>query len=996
MLVKIIHISDLHIERNFNCDIVLKSMKEALKIKNNEVSNHIILLFTGDLTKCATKQQFSIFENFLLKIKETFESDRKIVHIAFVPGNHDISLNGKCEKFNMKDLILSSNIDNLVKDEIEKMRNFFEFSKKYELFLHNKFFDLKIIKIGEKNIKINLLNTAFFSTLDYTDKENHYFDPSSISNDENISYDCNIMIMHHSSEWFEDKSKEVIDNIVDQSDFYLYGHQHQDNEVKKKSSLGFLCGQFKTFFPDSSSNFYVHIIEITDDNLENKIYSYKAEYNFERKEYVCNLDNPITNNLFPKDITPNSNYNEIANINVNDKKFSLKEIFVMQNLSLKNDELIINSFDDLVDLINKRKYLIIEGSQQSGKTTLLKRIFLHFYSLKKDVYYINFENYKSFNVKNVFRGIVSANYKITYNEFLQKDINKKVLLIDDSSGMTLEFINEAKKHFATIILCKNYLYKSRRDLIITGDALEFEEIRIERFTYKQRLELIHKFCCLYNEQDHKNIISSCVESLISKSNFFDMSSPYYLSLIIDKIISEKLYESKDTADSFSIVFERNITDRLIKSFGESKVQDYFVLLRELSYIMYNSKTYKFTITDLSNTIKICKEKWNFKGNFDDIIPGLKKGNIIIACEDHYRFVDNNYYSFFVANYIRQKKEEEEDIIEDLKNLTSNVAFGNYSDILLFLAYFVGSKKFFENIMFEINKNNQNWDRLSFDKNNSYILKRILKEGVNINLIGESKESYENRIDNDEKVTIKNNETKNDDADYLKNENKNELDEAIKSLKLIEILAKGIASYKTKIDMQTREKMINSLNDAVFKLINKVFSFTDDEYEKLYAEFKAEVESRANVKRKNVTNKSIEKFVTNVLYDLLTTFTLNVLTGIATFSCSKNSIDIIDRLKDYDNEGRLIFDNVLFKTVYYERYGNEKKFVDYMDSIYNKIKSNDHKRLIKRIFLLFTITATISNENIDHCCSLMKINKSKVIEANSPLGKVIKIKDKVQK
>ena len=99
------------------------------------------------------------------------------------------------------------------------------------------------------------------------------------------------------------------------------------------------------------------------------------------------------------------------------------------------------------------------------------------------------------------------------------------------------------------------------------------------------------------------------------------------------------------------------------------------------------------------------------------------------------------------------------------------------------------------------------------------------------------------------------------------------------------------------------------------------------------------------------------------------------------------------MEDFDENGKLIFDNVLFKSIYYERYGNEEKFVDYIDLVYENIKTKDQKHLINRIFALFTITSKISKENIDHCCSLMKIDKNKLLAKNNELNKILKINNK---
>lgn len=993
MLLKIIHISDFHIRSKFSVDYVLNTMEEALNYRNNEVADDVLLLITGDLTNSANEGEFNIFKNFIEKVKENIEKQNKKVYLFFVPGNHDIQLSKKEENRTqqIKNAFSENNIDDFIENDVIKMKNFFAFSSNYNIFTTNNFFDSKILNINNKRIRINLLNTACLSTLDYTDKENHYINPENFNFD-NDRCDCTISLMHHSSEWFEEKSKEAIDLLIKNSDLYLFGHQHKKDTIHSKDSLGFLCGQFKTINYDSSSSFYIHIIEFTDKNLNNNISTYLSTYNDDRKKYICNSEELEKHDLFPKDITINSYYEEMNTIDIEDKKIQLSKIFVMPNLTIKKDDININQFEDLIDFIDDKKYVIINGAQQTGKTTLLKNIFLHYYGSKKKVVYMKKAEI-SYNFKNAIKYAVIENYKnFTYNEFEQLDKQEKILLIDDSTGISKEFLDEAKNVFSIIILCKNHIYKSRSDLLINGEALDFCDIKIERFTLKQRNELIEKFSNLHNENIHNELISICLESVISNNNFIDMSSPYYISVILDKIISEKLYESRDTSDSFSIVFEHSISSKLIKAFGKNKMEDFFILLRELAFIIYSKKEYKITINDLKDAIELCKESWDFKSNLDTTLEGLKKSKIIVSYENDYRFADNNYYSYFVAKYIHNKIENGEDISDILNNLTENIVFGNYSEILLFVAYFVGSKYFFQNIIRQINEGNKNWECISFDKNNSYILKRIIKEGINIPLKIESKQEQVHRLDENEKNKLKNDENKNDEEDFKKT-NSNELDDAIRSLKLIEILAKGVASYKTKLDKPTRRLMILTLKDSLFKFINRVFSLTDEEYEEFYKDIQQSSEEVAKRKNIEIPKEKLEKLITNVLYDLLTTFTLNIFTGIASTSCSKHSISLIDDMEDFDENGKLIFDNVLFKSIYYERYGNEEKFVHYINLVYENIKTKDQKHLINRIFALFTITSKISKENIDHCCSLMKIDKNKLLAKNNELNKILKIKNK---
>ena len=373
----------------------------------------------------------------------------------------------------------------------------------------------------------------------------------------------------------------------------------------------------------------------------------------------------------------------LSKIIIDESEYDIKQVFVMPNLSYNKEEKYINTFEDLIALVSDKKLIYIEGQQKSGKTTIIKRLFTHYHLMGKLVVFIDNDDIKP-NFLNAIKSALSENYvdkNIIDLESNGKDNN--ILFVDDIDFKSQEkfddFIKVCQKYFNTIIITQNSSFLNRKKVLMSSKILDFERIKIERFSLKQRRMLVSNIASLYNCENVELIIKS-LEMIISKDNFFDMTSPYYLSIIIEKILKEKLYEERNTANSFSVVFENNINNKIKNVCGTSQIENYLILFRELSYIAYKkdrNNCYIITNEDICKAHEICKNDWGFKDTIHETKEKILLTNIIKEHNEDYRFSENSFYSYFVAQFLSNSKKQGESIIAEIKNLANNITFGNY-------------------------------------------------------------------------------------------------------------------------------------------------------------------------------------------------------------------------------------------------------------------------------------------------------------------------------
>lgn len=977
MKLEIVHLSDFHVKDLFNFKSLTEKMLDSIYFEDDDVLNKIVICITGDLTYSAMRKQFDYFNAFLEELKEKLVERGKEVVYYIVPGNHDIHLEDDSSR---RPIISNSlekgNIEYLVKEDIDKLKEFFRFSSKFAIFCNDKFIDIHCFDLDGLTIQFNLLNTVIFSSLRKEDKDHHYIPIESLNNMTNDA-DYVVTLMHHSLEWFSEKCRDKVENVLVHSSFHLYGHQHEEDIEKTKKTLGFRNGEINVI-DDIESMYSINLLDLNDSHLEH----YEVKYDETEEKFVRKEKDKKIFVLQKRKLHHNKNHGKIVELSKIETMFGdfpLENIFVMPLLIPKEED--EKSVKNIIELKNEIENSIccIDGITSSGKSTLLKKLFFEFLNTDKYILYaseLNVTNNFEKNLRNLFMD----NYPdLSYDAFSQAPKKEKILLVDNvNSSMESKhkfFLKECQKYFGTIVFINENFYENRSQFV-QYIASSIKSFRIQPFTLQQRKLLIEKYAHHYGDLTSVELINKCIESIIIDETFFDMTIPETLTTIIIKVIKDKLYQERQTHDSFNSVFESSIIEA-IKKCNENLVDETITNIREIAYYMFcksSHECYKVNENEMFEIHEKCKEIWGLRIDFRDLIDIIINSKIMRKKDDYYIFYKNSYYSYFVAKNILEKRNNDDDIQQDLEKLMDNVIFGNYSDILLYIAYFFNSAIFFENIITAVLSKIKDWTELSFDENNHYILNRILREGTNIPDTYESKNEFAKRIDDGERKKIKKISNSSDEERYKKKEYEGEINEVLKIAKYLEILSKGINGYPGKIKKELRTKMVHIVQKSIYKTIFKTFDFSVDEYDELYRL----LYEKLFEKNPQASKLDFEKFITNFLYDTMTTFSLNLISNFARLFVSKNSIKIIDDIRDVNTDGKPIFNNILFKIISYERYGQEEKFVQYLLDHYDDIKNADYKRLLRRVFNLFIITSDISNSNLDRCCSKLHLRKDKIL------------------
>lgn len=738
MKILLLHLSDIHIKDSGFCeDKYIKSIVSTL----TEVPKfeQVILLFSGDVAFSGKSEQYEHAKHFLGKIikniKDKYLDDAKRIHTIIVPGNHDIDFNGQNRnRSEIASVWKENSLQSYIDSDINKMSKFFEFANYNGCFKSKSLVDNIILEYGHYSIQFNLINSASLSILNDINGDNeqglHYLPPMDFEKLHKLgTANVCFTIMHHSLDWFSNTIREQFsDAIVSHSTALFVGHNHiQHSEFKNVDgnsdcmivrggtiqSLG-QASEFNCVILDTETNFLnvygcrsidgdVYEVSLQQERSIEKLYRYR---DFQiNKEFFYEINS--------------ANFNGM----------STNELFVFPSMLHILDEYNntdkIESFDDFVSTIDKCDVCYIEGGDLSGKTQLLRYLYLKSFEkavpLLIDAADIKGESINEIVKANFFKQYTSES-KI-YSKYLQLDKSLKVIFIDnlDKIKHISKFIAEVQAKCGKVIctsrLSLNVDIKEALLAQITEDH-EICRLQIEPFYYKKRKELISKAC----KTLYQRLSDSALSTKTREINDFIMGelkifniSPYFILSYCNNF-SKRTISDRSNLNTFSEVFKANMVKSL-ESVTSYKVETILFILEEIAYQTVISKVYPMSISFITDIVDRYNKLYDQKINVIEFINNLVDAKILKYYGNQYlKFSSESILAFFAGKKISDNRHTEEGRTI-IKALIKNICFGINADIIQFIIAFNNDSRLLNMLICEANSFFDELEEFSFEKNN---------------------------------------------------------------------------------------------------------------------------------------------------------------------------------------------------------------------------------------------------------------------------------------
>lgn len=560
-MIKIIHLSDLHLDSEKDNFKHTKLIEELLTDMEKYVDDNSILIFSGDFLNkggvnftSGINPFDSVKEKFLKPLTDKFPI--LIDKIFFVPGNHEIDRKDldKFKDIPFKENLLNSDgvSDEYVKSilssdkwgEINGLNLYNNFSKDYYenieeeskqiTQLSNSF----ILDVNKRKVGISALNSAWLC-YDNNDRNNILLGKDQIEN--SLSFikntEIKIAIIHHSLDFLNEREQSEIEKIIyGNYDLIFIGHTHElkSDYVNGNRGRYFISVGKSLTAENSKEHIYKNGYSVVGYNPNEKIIAHFRKYDDYAQSFIENNDFDINNGILEIDL-PNINQTELdfpvdkIEIDSNFKGFlddmganfthrskeslSLEDIYVtpfLEKFNVSENEEKVSTFlsekilEDISSEFTNR--VVVLGEENSGKTALCKMFFIKLFSQGFIPIYLKGKDVKQTS-KEEIQKIIKREFSNQYCTNITQLSNcekKIILIIDDFNESPLKL--KYKKNFINNLYELEYPNIVIWDEFFTlGELLESKTIGVDiyeilKFSPKKRFELIQKWTELFNEE----------------------------------------------------------------------------------------------------------------------------------------------------------------------------------------------------------------------------------------------------------------------------------------------------------------------------------------------------------------------------------------------------------------------------------------------------------------------------------------------------------------
>lgn len=895
MKILLLHLTDIHIDSNNHW--VLGKEKLILDVIKDKIYDidKLYFLITGDICFSGSKNEYKSATKFVnnLKIHANIIKKDCRVSIIMVPGNHDCNFSYSdqiretvVEK--MDYVVIGDKDDSVIESCLKVQNDFWDFYRQFNSLPKSRLLYTLNDTIKSKTIRFTCINSAWMSSKE--EKPGSLFFPVKIAErliSENNKADLNISLLHHPVSWFnpntpENNKYELLEFLNANSQIKILGHEHI-NKVTKSTDLN-TDTEILSFagkpLDNNNAEFQSLLIDLNTNTLE--ITSHKWEVNifktiYSKKVQINNNKDSSNGRLKPtEEFLTSINSIEIPLQFEHVDNVKLSNLFVYPDLDRFNSDFEID--DDYIDSFELLKddslsYSIIEGENQSGKTSLLRMIYREAFKKGLTPIIIDGKDLINLNIEKILQSCFKDQYgsKENYDYYTQLEDYKKIILIDNIQNANLnasnlckaiaELSKRSKRLIATISSIYGYISS------IESELPDYNLLSIKPLGYKKRNDLISKY---HNLNESEMTLND--EILLNKVKIsFDQvqnilgnklvpSYPVFILTILQSLSYSKPLNLEQSAFGYCYQSLIHIALSAKAKVENEDIDSYFNILSELAYILFSENKKSLTRDEFRAFYDAYSTKY-ISPKFESLETNITVSNILICDDNEFVFSYKYIYYFLVARKIGEviHTSKGKGIIDDLCN---NLHSERNANILVFVAhhskddYLIESTTFSSMIPFE------NIEPISLKRSGKYyeLIKDIAADVSNEiidasrkpeeerDLMLSEKDEFENNLNKSRKKTDINQSSQDDDDQIIKDETL-PLFQAFKS---IEIVGQIIRNRKGSLDKNTLTNMIKELYFTGFRTISymgEVIGSAQDEFVESLKSRITEDDSRAQITKK---------------------------------------------------------------------------------------------------------------------------------------------------
>lgn len=842
MKILFLHISDIHIkDRAAINEFQIKKIADSL---NSFAYDRILITISGDIAFSGKKDQYKVARALIGCLVDSIKKScnhRKYMYVLMVPGNHDIDqTNNPLLSKDLQNIRQTNNYESNISDQIQRQENFFAFANRYQCFPDSHLLHQRIVDLDGYKVEFNLINSGVFSSLEQ-DKGLHYINEESFNTlNAPTGADFVLTMMHHAPDWFVDEQKNRLESVIySKSSLVYFGHEHylaqkkmsyDDNKAVFIQAGGCLCNDVEW----QNSAYHVGVLNTEDNSYQHTMLVWNAsQKQYEQKD--------PSKQLLPKKPSSEKKLmltDEFSKMLFSDDKRELSDNFLdyyvfprlEPEIPSNNTPKEYCTEDSFLSEIKEKKRVLIVGGYNSGKTCLLKKLFLALSESEIVPIYCGINDIRGKHSDRIIKNCFMEEYGDSasdYDRFLQLPKEKRALVIDDvdqvSSDSLTQFIGQLDDVFEYYIFSSKQLidlslFERMKAQLKTSDSVY--KYKISPLYADKREEVIDRVVRLKIEDKIKigNTIKSLCEAINAQKNYISLD-PDFVIKYVEYFINNIGDANTGDTSVFNKVFEASIINAIsVYQTPKMSVDKMFVLLSKIAHFIHFNKAYPISEKQVMSLIDCYNKEYGTFVKGTEFVDIAVKSRIMQFDEiaNGYRFVNKNHLAYFVATEVNRNYHDTGDD-SDLRLILHNACFGINADILLFISYITDNVRILNLILNMAESYTKEWDEFDFGEH----LPDFLKENRihNVSLPPANAHELEKIAEIEAERKSQNQLTVIDIYDYNDEQADEFVNKIIRSLQLLIIVSRCLPNFEHLMRKTEKDAFVN----AIYTLPNKIFN-----------------------------------------------------------------------------------------------------------------------------------------------------------------------------
>ena len=679
----------------------------------------VLLVVTGDIANSGKSDEYKHAIQLIEELKSDIESRHgKPLRVLTVPGNHDADFSspkGKARVRILKQLganaittIDDDDLDDctLIFEEYEKFRALVETVNTTKL---SPIWRTGSIEVGEEVIVLHCVNNAWNCEIQ-TSPGSLGFPLHLHQSIPEKSCSLRILLMHHPAHWIQSRQYRDFRRLSREcAELCLTGHEHVANSGTNHDSetglrLYIEGGVLNDPSHPGESSFNASLLDLRARSIETTHYELSHDiYRKSEDPFIQTLPEPYR--LVPLQPQWLDFIHDIgSNVKHHSKeRLELSDLYVYPELELTNDDEedsnpTISASQLANDLGKGALPILVKGEQTSGKTALLKKLYVE--AIEKGFFpiYINGMRLKSSSERDLQKLIehaIEEQYAPqTVTAVRQAHPDKRILLLDniDRYGFPDRYmaavIDFLERGFGQIIATAEPTFDLKE--VVLADELsslrKFEQMRILEISFRLRFDLVRKWCNLAVRQDGSPELDvEHTDRLVSKivGRGLVPAHPIYVLVILQVIEVGREGELENSA--LGHYYEYMILCALEPKIRQEHVHEILNYCSHLAWFLQNQKTERLSDGELRRFHQAFEDKFDLEISYDARKKLLESANICLDLGGRFGFRYPYIYYFFLGRYLAARLQDSE-VQQFVKRCCQNLHVREHANAILFLAH----------------------------------------------------------------------------------------------------------------------------------------------------------------------------------------------------------------------------------------------------------------------------------------------------------------------